>query len=233
LHFWTPTALLLDRAKALLTKEPEMIPWLDGLTQNSVLWDIGANVGVFSLYAAKVRKCTVLAFEPSAANFHALTRNIELNDASTRVTSYCVALAGRSGTGQLNLWSPLMGSAVSHFGERGDKSRYWQGHDGAASHGMVGFTVDDFLEQFGPPFPTHLKLDVDGLEWPILQGATRTLRDPRLRSAMVEITLTHDEERTDAIRLLEGAGLKLVAQGIVQGTGGEQAANHLFERSAI
>src|SRR5690349_3964192 len=74
LRFWTPTPLLVDRARGVLIKEPDMIPWLDGIPKEAVLWDIGANVGVFSLYAACCRGCTVLAFEPSAANFHVLTR---------------------------------------------------------------------------------------------------------------------------------------------------------------
>src|SRR3954468_19911394 len=81
LRFWTPTPLLLDRALSVLTKEPDMILWLDSIGEGAGLWDVGANVGVFSLYAGCCRRCRVLAFEPSAGNFHVLTRNIDLNGA--------------------------------------------------------------------------------------------------------------------------------------------------------
>jgi hypothetical protein len=76
-----------------------------------------------------------------------------------------------------------------------------------------------------------VKLDVDGLEWPILQGATRLLRDKRLRSVIVELTVTDERERAAATALLDDAGLKLVSRGEVQATGTEKAANYRFDRT--
>jgi hypothetical protein len=58
IKFFAPTPLLRLRAEQLLTKEPETIAWLDGLGPDDVLWDVGANVGMFSLYAAAARSCT-------------------------------------------------------------------------------------------------------------------------------------------------------------------------------
>lgn len=229
LKFFAPTPLLQDRAHNVLVKEPDMIRWMDGFGPDTVLWDIGANVGVFTLYAAGARRARVLAFEPSAANFHALARNVSLNQFNDRVSAYCLALSGTTELGALNVASTAMGSAMSHFGKAGEMSRYWTG-GGGASHGMVGITVDEFIERFHPPFPTHLKMDVDGLEWPILQGAVKTMRDPRLRAAMVELSLTQPAERDQAISLLAGVGLKFVAHGEAQSGGDEQAANHLFVR---
>lgn len=229
LKFYAPTPLLQDRAATVLGKEPDMIRWLDSCGPDTVLWDIGANVGVFSLYAAVVRRVQVLAFEPSAANFHVLTRNVSLNQLNDRVTAYCVALSGTTELGVLNVGSTDMGAAMSQFGKAGEMSRYWMGGDSAA-HGMVGITVDEFIERFQPAFPTHLKMDVDGLEWPILQGAVKTLRDPRLRAAMVELSLTNQAERDQAMKLLADAGLRFVTHGEVQGTETEKAANHLFVR---
>lgn len=230
LRFWTPTPLLVDRARTVLTKEPDMIPWLDSIGKEAVLWDIGANVGVFSLYAACCRGCTVLAFEPSAANFHVLTRNITLNAATDRITAYGIAFSGATKLGVLNMASATMGSAVSQFGRPGEMSPFWSGNGPGASHGTVGFALDEFLSKFQVHFPSHLKVDVDGLEWPILQGGAALLRDARLRSVMVELSLTNEAERSRATALLEQSGLALVSQGAAQGDGKERAANHLFER---
>lgn len=229
LLFYAPSPLLRSRARSVLSKEPDTIAWLDTLPADAVLWDVGANVGVFGLYAAALRGCRVLAFEPSAANFFVLTRNIQLNDLSKRATAYCVALSGASGLGTLNLDSPALGAAMSQFGSAGDASRYATGGE-ASTHGMLGFTIDDFIRWFSPEFPTHIKLDVDGLEWPILQGATTTLRDPRLRSILVELSLTHTEERERATAFLNECGLQFVSRGESQGQAGEHAANHLFQR---
>ena len=78
--------------------------------------------------------------------------------------------------------------------------------------------------------PTHLKIDVDGLEWPILQGAVAALGNPRLRTAMVELSMTDSSERQRAMALLQSCGLRFQSHGELQGAAGEQAANHLFVR---
>jgi FkbM family methyltransferase len=230
LRFFAPSPLLLDRAAGVLTKEPDMIRWIDGMEIGSVLWDVGANVGVFTLYAALQARAVVLAFEPSAANFFILARNVQLNELSASVTAYCLAFSDETTLGVLNLSSPEPGSAMAQFGRPGETSRYWNGQGASAPQGMIAFTIDDFVARFDPPFPTHLKMDVDGLEWPILQGATKTLRDPRLRSTMIELSITNREERDQAIACLRECGLVLVSTGAPQGTETEQAANHLFER---
>ncbi|MFA5909862.1 MAG: FkbM family methyltransferase [Vicinamibacterales bacterium] len=229
--FFAPSPLLRSRAAGVLDKEPDMIQWIDALPADAVLWDIGANVGVFSLYAATRRRCRVLAFEPSAANYFALTRNIQLNALSARIESYCVALSGATELGTLNLDSAEIGTAMSQFSATGEASRYSSGQ-GNVTHGMIGFTIDDFIGRFAPAFPTHLKIDVDGLEWPILQGASATLRDRRLVSAMVELSVTDRAERDRAMAFLGGAGLEFVSQGASQGANAEAAANHLFTRQA-
>lgn len=227
LRFFTPRKLLRWRAKNALSKEPDMIHWIDGFSNGSVFWDIGANVGVFSLYAAAQRECKVLAFEPAAANFYVLARNIALNRLAQRVDTYCVALSGATGLGVLNLASKDMGAALHTFGRAGERSRYTSAT--AASHGMLGFTVDQFIEQFDPPFPTYMKIDVDGLEPQIIKGARRTLADDRLRAIMIELSLTNEAERAQSIRAMIQGGLRYVSQGESQGET-ERGANHLFLR---
>ena len=57
------------RARTLLTKEPETIEWINTFSDKDVFWDIGANVGVYTLYAA-LRNIAVLSFEPSPSNYY-------------------------------------------------------------------------------------------------------------------------------------------------------------------
>jgi FkbM family methyltransferase len=231
IRFYTPSPLLMSRAASVLFKETDTIQWIDGFDGGTVFWDIGANVGVYSLYAAIQKSVSVLAFEPSAANFHVLSRNINLNKVGDRATAYCIAFSGRTRLGILNMESPSMGAAISQFGQSGEMSRYWERQTGAATHGMIGFTIDSFIAQFDPPFPNYLKLDVDGLEPPILEGARMTLRDTRLRSLLVELSTSRESECRNALLLLEEAGFRFVSRGATQGTQTESAANHLFQRA--
>jgi FkbM family methyltransferase len=231
IRFYTPSPLLMSRAASVLSKETDTIQWIDGFDDDAVFWDVGANIGVYSLYAAMRKHVSVLSFEPLAANFHILSRNINLNQLSERVTGYCVAFSGQTQLGVLNMASQSMGAAVTQFGKRGEMSQYWEGQMGAATHGMIGFTIDDLIAQFDPPFPNYIKLDVDGLELPILKGARETLQDTRLQSVLVELSVSREREQRNARALLEEAGFRFVSRGATQGTQTESAANHLFQRS--
>ena len=225
----TPTPLLQARARSALSKETDTIAWIDRFESSDVFWDVGANIGVFSLYAALCSRALVLAFEPSAANYMVLCRNIQINALGDRIVPYCIALAGTTKLGVLNLSSQEMGAAVHQFGSPGETSCYWDGEI-CYAQGMAGYAIDDFIRQFKPPFPAHLKIDVDGLEMPILRGATQTLRDKRLRSIMVELSIDGHGESEGVLASLMDAGFALVSRGDVQTSAGHTAANHLFAR---
>jgi FkbM family methyltransferase len=229
IKFLAPTPMLRLRAASAMSKEPETIEWLDGVGADDVLWDIGANVGLFSLYAAAERSCRVLAFEPSAANYMVLTRNVQINGLDDRISAYALALSGETCLGVLNLDSSALGTAMNEFGRAGATSRY-SSNAHPQGHAMIGITVDEFASRFAPPMPTHIKLDVDGLEWPILQGAVSTLKSPRLKSIIVELSITDHAERERSIALLQSCGLHLRLQAGPQGEPAEQGANHLFVR---
>jgi FkbM family methyltransferase len=229
--FHTPTPTLVWRANTLLTKEVETIAWIDQFIKGAVFWDIGANVGVYSLYAAIRREVSVLAFEPMAANFYVLNKNIQLNAVDKQVYAYCIALCDRTDLGVLNMTSGAMGTALSQFGKAGEMSRYAEENVSGWTQGMIAFSMDNFIRHFRPPFPNYVKVDVDGLETAILRGARETLCNPRLNSLMIELNVTDKEEYSGAVRVLEEAGLRLVSRGTIQGTKEEVCANHLFERT--
>lgn len=229
LKFFAPTPLLRRRAAAMLDKEPDTIAWIDTFDRCAVFWDVGANVGVFALYAAAVRGCRVLAFEPSAANYFVISRNVELNALADRMTAYCLAVAPATELGVINLDSADLGAAMSQFGRPGDASRYGSRH-APIVQGVAGVTLEDLVARFNAPPPTYLKIDVDGLELPILQGGRTLLRHPALREIMVELSLIDHAERARAVELLHDSGFALRSHGAAQGGGAEQAANHLFVR---
>jgi FkbM family methyltransferase len=208
LRFYCPSKLTVWRANTLLTKEPETISWIDSFGPQDVLWDIGANVGLYTIYAA-ARGIRVLAFEPSAWNSFVLNRNIEINGMGDRVTALPVAFGAKSGTGSLVSSAPQPGSALNEF-RLGTELRTPSSE--LHAQGAIGYTLDDFVDQFDVELPDHLKIDVDGLEPQIVAGGTNFLCSQRLRSVSIEID-SEQQEAVDAIsRALETAGFRLAGR---------------------
>ena len=193
------------RAQRLLTKEPDTIDWINTFNETDIFWDIGANDGEYSLYAA-LKNVTVLSFEPSAGNYYVLNRNIEINKMDDNIFALCIAFDDVTKTDVFFMSSTKLGAAFNSFAEPVD----YKGKQYTAifKQAMMGFSIDDFIEQFNPPFPTHIKIDVDGTEDKIIKGAQKTLADKRLKSILVEL----DTERADyynrVFNMIESAGLK-------------------------
>ncbi|MEM7622737.1 MAG: FkbM family methyltransferase [Planctomycetota bacterium] len=199
------------RAETLLTKEPETIEWLDRFEPGDVFWDVGANIGSYTLYAARSGVASrILAFEPSPWNLGLLADHIRLNGVSAGVGAYGIALSDATELGTLFMSKPGVGTAQSSFaepvGESGER------FEPALALGSVGIRIDDMVNIFGAPQPTRLKIDVDGAEERVLAGAGMTLSDARLRSVSIEL----DASRQDLVERVEGvldaAGLKLAAK---------------------
>ena len=167
-------------------KEPWTVEWLERqLRPGDAFYDVGANVGVYSLIAVSICPAArVVAVEPAPANYEALCRNLVLNGAADVVTALPVGLAETTHLGALELADPTPGSAEHVL-------------DGAGAPGtgtaVLVYALDDLLASFDLPPPTLLKIDVDGGEEGVLAGCGATLADPRLRSLMLEVEQRNTE----------------------------------------
>jgi len=198
----------LDRYKTYYQKEPDTIRWLDELPQMAVLWDIGANIGLYSIYPALTRAAQVLAFEPGAPNYFVLNRNIEANGLDQRITAFCLAFSDTEEIGTLNMGTTKPGGASAAFeddhGDMGQKLKV------VFQQGMVGITVDAFIKRYNPPFPEYMKIDVDGLEHKIIRGMTTTLADRRLQGLWVELDSARPDYVAEVSGIITKHGFELV-----------------------
>ncbi|WP_368417597.1 FkbM family methyltransferase [Rhodovarius sp.] len=164
--------------------EPETVAWIESLPADAVLWDIGANIGLYALFAAK-RGLRVLAFEPSAQSFAAMIRSAEANGLDRRIDAFCLALGegvaqgGRAGVGSI----ARLEMASS---EAGHSMHSTVSGPARFSQAVPAISVDGFIAAFGATPPSHIKLDVDGIEPAILRGAAVTLA-AHVREVLVEI----------------------------------------------
>lgn len=175
----------------LVWLEPTTMSWLDRtLESDSVLFDVGANIGFYSLYALHTQpSCRVVAFEPAPMNFHRLLLNFELNGLSA-ASVFPFALSNReclSTFGYQNL-APGASSQTGAHARPAGSGAVGNGPGGVVS-GTYTLTLDGVIEKSGDiPAPTHLKLDVDGHEPKILEGGAGCLSHPRLEHLAIETT---------------------------------------------
>ncbi len=198
--------------------EPETIAWIDSLPAGERFWDIGANIGLYALYAA-ARGQQVMAFEPSAASFAALCRNVEINGLGERVSPYCLAFAAETGLSELHMANTAAGHSMHSLGGAETIGGRLQA---SFRQAIPGYSVDGLRALFGLPAPQHIKLDVDGLEAEILAGARETLRE--VQTLLVEI----DGSARDAGAI--GIRAQLTAAGLVEQPAGPEARNVVFRR---
>ncbi len=202
--FFAPTKKAAWRYKTIFVKEPETIEWLRGLKSSDVLWDVGANVGIYTVYAALIAGAKVVAIEPGAANYWTLCNNIQLNRLDRRVTTLCMALGDEHKCADLFLSSTQSGGAQNALDQPLDD----MGHvfKPQFRQGMLSVPADVAVEQLGVPCPTAMKIDVDGFELQVLRGARRLLGNPVLRRISLEIDSSRGELVRSALALLEASG---------------------------
>ncbi|MCP9885133.1 FkbM family methyltransferase [Synechococcus sp. ATX 2A4] len=185
IRYCTPNAAVLWRVDTLLSKEPCTIEWLCQIQSNETFFDIGANVGMYSLFAAICQDATVYAFEPESQNYALLNKNIHENQVSGRVHAYCLACSDQEGFQPLYLSSFETGGSCHSVGE--EVGFDLQPRRASFTQGAYAITIDQAIASGGLPTPNHIKIDVDGFEHKVLRGASKTLNDSSLRSLIIEI----------------------------------------------
>lgn len=161
------------------------------LEPGMTFYDLGANVGFYSVLAASVvgSQGRVVAFEPLPRNLGFLQRHVAINGLS-QVTVVPSAVAARRGTARFTVH------------ERGEMGQL------AATGGMevAVTTLDDFVFSGAERPPDVIKVDVEGAECAVLEGARRTLREVRPR---LFIAQHHPEIRERCLEILRESDYRI------------------------
>jgi len=139
------------------------------IRNNDLLVDVGANVGAYTILASVVGGARVIAFEPVPRTFEYLSRNVSVNDVARRVTIVQAAVGSSPGSVH-----------ISHSHDAANHVQ-WKPEENTVEVKLV--TLDDFLIET----PTLLKIDVEGFETEVINGAYRILRAPELKAIIIEL----------------------------------------------
>lgn len=196
------------RARTIMTKEPDSMRWIDGMVPGSVFWDIGANVGVLTLYAARRGDLEVWAFEPAAVNYYNLVANCELNHLESRVRCLQLGFGDTGEIADLHV-SQLMSGRSFNFKE----SKKPDSKPFPSLQAVQLCTIDDFIARYGVPCPNYIKIDVPGLTHEIFAGAKHTLSQPDLKEIQVEAR-EHGGSGKRLFEVLAPLGFKIKSRGM-------------------
>ena len=171
------------RADTFWTKEPETIEWINSFILGDTFFDIGANIGIYSLYcASKHKESLTYAFEPFYGNASKLLSNVMLNKFDN-VVVIPFAVGKSNGINTFNLVS-------REDGHSGSQAQY-----GKDFYMIPTITIDSFCELVGD-YPDHIKIDIDGQELQVIEGALKTIYKEECESVLVEINKDGDKIRS-------------------------------------
>ncbi|NIJ13375.1 FkbM family methyltransferase [Saccharomonospora amisosensis] len=172
----------------------EMQAWKKWLRPGDLFVDVGANVGVYSLWAAQLG-AKVYSLEPSPEAFDKLEENVALNDFAVKPMQY--ALADRPGK---MLISKGQGT-VNHLLR----------DPNAGGEEVLVDTLDNVL---GDQRAAGVKIDVEGAERLVLEGAQNALAEHRIRLLQLEWNrrseIHYGETRQPVQRLLSKYGYQFL-----------------------
>lgn len=212
--------------------EPELLDWIDGLDCGSTYFDLGASIGHFSIYAAMKRRTFVTCFEPEAQNFATLELNHFFNRRRLPhpLTAFNVALSNAKSIGSIVVGHYGAGEhqkSLSEFTRNAAKSRQ-------PSHRqtVLCYPLDVLRKEFGLPQPQYVKVDVDGSELAVLEGARKTLHHRDCRELFIELD-ENDKNTRELKNLIADLGWKpLHKVPVKRGRGGcyEGLFNSIFTK---
>jgi FkbM family methyltransferase len=142
------------------------------LRPNDLFFDIGANVGTFTLLASGEVGAQTIAVEPVPRTFGLLMDNIRLNQLNEKVNAVNIGLSSQAG--MLKFTQSL--DAMNHVATANETN-------------TIDVTVER-MDDLSQRAPILLKIDVEGFETEVLNGASRLLNSPELKAIIIEFSDT-------------------------------------------
>lgn len=189
------------RADTFHTKEPETLAWLDHISPGEILHDVGANIGIYSLYAAR-RGIHVYAYEPVPLNYYKLCCNVRLNKFENLVP-VCAAISDEL-ISIRPLFIPRVESGASGAQLQAPIDEYGKVFVPEEIAHVWTLTLWEACVVLGlvrvPSMPPtmHVKIDIDGNEYSVCDGMGRLLRAGWIASVLLELN-PYNWSRQDAL----------------------------------
>ena len=193
------------RAKTFSYKEPDTLDWIDTINKDTIFIDIGANVGIYSLYAS-FRTNRVFSFEPDALNFSLLNLNILDNKKDHLIKAFPLSVHSKEIINFLNIQKYVWGGALSSFANKIDQ--FENEFTPEIEQGSYALTLDKIVNSLEIKNKCYCKIDVDGNELEILKGAKNAFKNKVFSSVLIELD-TKRSDYDETLSFFKNYGYKL------------------------
>lgn len=203
--FFTPNYITNWLVDEFFTKEPETLEWIDSFKDNEnkiIFWDIGANIGLYSIYAAlKYKNIQVISFEPSTSNLRILSRNISINNLEEKININQFPLSNVENKYLMfNESKFIEGLSLHSFGE--EKDFEGKNFNPVNKYKIFGTSINFLLDSNILNVPNYIKIDVDGIEHLILEGGSKYLKNEKIKNIFIELNENYTKQYDSVLRIM-------------------------------
>ena len=153
-----------------LSEFEEMSFILHFLQKDDLFVDVGANVGCFTLLASGIKAANTIAIEPIPENFQYLRNNLIINGLENKVEALRIGLGDKQGF--LNFTQNV--SQNNHVANENDID-------------IINIEINTLDAVLSNKKPILLKIDVEGFEKAVIDGASHTLKQESLEAIIIEL----------------------------------------------
>lgn len=210
----------ISRGISFFSKEKETIQWIDSFNNGSNFVDIGANIGIFSLYAA-YKGHNIISIEPESLNFAVLNINIYDNQFKKNIKSFPFSISTKNNIGFLKLSEIAWGKSNHQFNHK-------EKNDNSYLQGSYGCSADYLFEKINF-IPNYIKIDVDGNELLVIQGMENTLKSGSIKSILIEINLS-DQKNQEILKIFSKYDYNIISSKAVYESQ-PNIVNFIFEKN--
>ena len=157
---------------------------LKTIRNDEVFYDIGSNVGIYSLLAAQYNQVRTISFEMELMNCSIQHQNIHINNLQNLITLIPLALSEKNSVREVFYKDISPGDAL-HSLDNPSPALDLKRQKNTILSTLISFSLDNLIKEFSLPNPNVLKIDVDGIELSILEGAKDCLKS--VRQILIEV----------------------------------------------
>lgn len=192
LSFYTPNFLTELSILNLFNTEPQTLDWINSFKSHKIFFDIGASNGCYSILSSSNKKIESFAFEPDNKNFNLISKNIDLNKNKIKgeISSFNIALDNINGILSLKKLEDYDGShskVLEKYNRKKNENDLFE-----SQQNVLTFSLDYLVENNLGKYPNYIKIDVDGAELSILEGAKKILGNIALEQLLIETEIKNE-----------------------------------------